>query len=114
MMSFYQDEVLPLSRQLGIGVEVEIDLEEQQVAIGSESCKTINLKTKKFKEVAFTLRVLQGVVPILSAIPQMQPLYQQRAQDMSVLRIFYVLNLVGFRVFSSVVTIAQSKRRAIN
>ena len=25
---FYPDEVLPLSRQLGIGVEVEIDFEE--------------------------------------------------------------------------------------
>ena len=74
----------------------------------------INLKSRKFEEVAFVLGVLQGAVRIPSAVPQMQPLFQQRAQDMSVLRIFYVLNLVGFRVFSSVVTIAQSKRRAIN
>ena len=50
---FFPDEVLPLSRQLGIEVEVEIDLEEQQIAIGSESCKMINLKTRKFEEVAY-------------------------------------------------------------
>ena len=55
---FYPDKVLPLSRQLGIGVEVETDLEKQLVFVGSESCKMINLKTIKFEEVAFTLGVL--------------------------------------------------------
>ena len=55
---FYPDEVLPLSRQLGIGVEVEIDLEEQLVVVRSESYKMINLKTRKFEEVAFALGVL--------------------------------------------------------
>ena len=33
----------PLSCQLGVGVEVEVDLEEQQVAVGSESYRMRNL-----------------------------------------------------------------------
>ena len=70
-MNFY-----PYSHQLGVGVEVEveIDLEEQQVAIGSESYKMINMKTKKFEEVAFALGVLQGAVLIPLVVPQMQPM----------------------------------------
>ena len=40
-MNFY-----PLSRQLGVGVEVKVDLEERQVTIDRESCKWMNLQIR--------------------------------------------------------------------
>ena len=39
-MNFY-----PLSHQLGVGVEVEVDLEER-VTVDRESCRRMNLQTK--------------------------------------------------------------------
>ena len=36
----------PLSSQLGVSVEVEVDVVERQVAVGRESCRRMNLQIR--------------------------------------------------------------------
>ena len=57
--------------------------------------------SQDFEEIAYVLGVQQGAIVMPQVVPSMQSLFQQRAQDMSVPRIFYVLNLIGFHVFLS-------------
>ena len=56
----------------------------------------INLKTKKFEDVTFALGVLQGAVSIPSAVPQMQPMYQQGMLDLEATLFYARVGMISF------------------